>query len=200
MMQKTIPNDSAKTVAESRIKMTAFLLICVMLPSSFMPEATVVKWLIINSIILLIILGIQFVVWQKYKNDTVKYYSLQVYLMLMGIVFFAVVPLLKLLSGTIYFWLIGLATLIFIIAAHVLNKRTTLSFVNKNHKNLIKISTVYMGILIFAGVVLIGMMQTKEAPENTGVTILFYLVGALFIVLAPMFLLSKTEVDRIAKS
>jgi len=199
-MQKTIPNDSAKTVAESRIKMTAFLLICVMLPSSFMPEATVVKWLIINSIILLIILGIQFVVWQKYKNDTVKYYSLQVYLMLMGIVFFAVVPLLKLLSGTIYFWLIGLATLIFIIAAHVLNKRTTLSFVNKNHKNLIKISTVYMGILIFAGVVLIGMMQTKEAPENTGVTILFYLVGALFIVLAPMFLLSKTEVDRIAKS
>ena len=199
-MQKNIPNESTTTVAESRIKMTAFLLICVMLPSSFMPEATVVKWLIFNSIILIFILVIQFVVWQKYKNDTVKYYSLQVYIMLMGIVFYAIVPFLKLLSGTIYFWIIGLATIVFIIAAHVLNKRTTLSFVNKNHKNLIKIASIYVGILILAGIVLIGMMQTKEAPENAGVSILFYLVGILFIVLAPMFLLMKTEVNRLTKS
>ena len=199
-MQKTIPNESTETVAETRIKMTAFLLICVMLPSSFMPEATVVKWLIFNSIILIFILVIQFVVWQKYKNDTVKYYSLQVYIMLMGIVFYAIVPFLKLLSGTIYFWIIGLATIVFIIAAHVLNKRTTLSFVNKNHKNLIKIASIYVGILILAGIVLIGMMQTKEAPENAGVSILFYLVGILFIVLAPMFLLMKTEVNRLTKS
>ncbi|WP_075618561.1 hypothetical protein [Paenisporosarcina indica] len=199
-MQKNIPNESSETVADSRIKMTVFLLICVMLPSSFMPEETVVKWLIINSIILLLIVGIQFGVWQKYKNDTVKYYSFQVYIMLMGIVLFAVIPLLKLLSGTIYFWLMALATVVIIIAAHVLKKKTTVGFVNRNNKNLMKIASVYVVILVFAALVLIAMMQTKEAPENTGVSILFYLVGVLFIVLAPMFLLSKTEVDRLAKS
>lgn len=117
----------------------------------------------------------------------------------MSIVFYAIVPLFKLLSDSIYFWLIALATTIFTIMAHVLNKRTTLSFVNKNHKNLVKIASVYVGILIFAGVVLSGLMQTKEAPENTGVSILFYLVGLLFIVLAPMFLLRKSEVDKLTK-
>ncbi|WP_017381792.1 hypothetical protein [Paenisporosarcina sp. TG-14] len=186
-------------VADTRINMTAFLLACIMLPSSFMPEVTVVKWLIINTSVLIIVLGVLYVTWQKNKFNTVRYYSLQVYILLMSIVFYAIVPLFKLLSDSIYFWLIALATIIFTIMAHVLNKRTTLSFVNRNHKNLVKIASVYVGILIFAGVVLSGMMQTKEAPENTGVSILFYLVGLFFIVLAPMFLLRKSEVDKLTK-
>lgn len=187
-------------VADTRIKMTVFLLVCIMLPSSFMPEETVVKWLIINTLVLILVLVLQYFIWQKNKFDSVRYYSLQVYILLMSIVFYAIVPLFKILSESFYFWLIALATIVFIIMAHVLNKRTTLSFVNKDHKNLAKIASVYMGILIFAGVVLIGMMQTQEAPENTGVTILFYLVGLLFIVLAPMFLLTKSEVDKLAKN
>lgn len=84
--------------------------------------------------------------------------------------------------------------------AHVLNKRTTLSFVNKDHKKLVIIAFMYVGILIFAGAVLNGTMQTQEAPENTGVCILFYLAGLLFTVLAPMFLLIKSEVDKLAKN
>lgn len=187
-------------VADTRIKMTAFLLVCIMLPSSFMPEETVLKWLIINTLVLILVLALQYFIWQKNKFDSVRYYSLQVYILLMSIVFYAVVPLFKILSESIYFWLIVLATIAFIVMAHVLNKRTTLSFVNKDHKNLVKIASVYVGILIFAGVVLIGMMQTKEAPENTGVSILFYLAGLLFIVLAPMFLLTKSEVDKLAKN
>ena len=171
-----------------------------MLPSSFMPEETVVKWLIINTLVLILVLVLLYFTWQNNKFDAVRYNSLQVYILLMSIVFYAIFPLLKILSEAIYFWLIVLATIAFIVIAHVLNKRTTLSFVNKDHKNLIKIVSVYLGILIFAGVVLIGMMQTQEAPENTGVSILFYLVGLLFIVLAPMFLLTKSEVDKLAKN
>lgn len=197
-MDKAISKESP--VADTRIKMTAFLLACIMLPSSFMPEETVVKWLIINTIVLIFVLVLLYITWQKNKFDAVRYNSLQVYILLMSIVFYAVVPLFKILSESIYFWLIVLATIAFIVMAHVLNKRTTLSFVNKDHKNLVKIASVYLGILIFAGVVLIAMMQTQEAPENTGVSILFYLVGLLFIVLAPMFLLTKSEVDKLAKN
>ncbi|MBM7694810.1 putative membrane protein [Peribacillus deserti] len=111
-MQKNIPHDTTAQPAESRIKMSAFLFLCVMLPSSFMPEETAVTWLFINSIIVLVLLVLQYSHWQKYKNDTVKYYSLQVYILLMGIVFFAVVPLFILLSGTIFFWLMVLSTTI----------------------------------------------------------------------------------------
>lgn len=197
-MDKAISKESQ--VADTRIKMTAFLLVCIMLPSSFMPEETVVKWLIINTIVLILVLVIQYFIWQKYKFDSVRYYSLQVYILLMSIVFYAIIPLFKILNESIYFWLIALATIVFILMAHVLNKRTTLSFVNKDHKKLIMIASVYVGILIFAGAVLNGTMQTQEAPENAGVSILFYLAGLLFIVLAPMFLLTKSEVDKLTKN
>ena len=197
-MQSTISKESQ--VADTRIKMTAFLLLCIMLPSSFMPEETVVKWLIINTLVLIFVLGILYFTWHKFKFDTVRYYSLQVYILLMSIVFYTIVPLFKLLNDSYYFWLIALATTVIIIMAHVLNKRTTLSFVNKKHKKLAMILSAYVTVLIFVGAVLSGMMHTNEAPENTGVSILFYLGGLLFIVLAPMFLLTKSEVDKLAKT
>jgi len=197
-MDKAISKESP--VADTRIKMTAFLLACIMLPSSFMPEETVVKWLIINTLVLILVLALLYFTWQKNKFDSVRYYSLQVYILLMSIVFYAIVPLFKILSEAIYFWVIVLATIAFMVIAHVLNKRTTLSFVNKDHKKLVMIASIYVGILIFAGVVLNGAMRTQDAPENTGVSILFYFAGLLFIVLAPMFLLTKSEVDKLAKN
>jgi hypothetical protein len=193
-------NPSEVTVAESRIKMTAFLWICVMLPSSFMPEKTAVTWLLINSAFILIVLSLLYILWKKYKTDSIGYYSFQVYILLMGFVFFAITPLLKLVNVTSYFWLLILITIGFIVTSHVMKKRTTLSFVNRNHRSLAIIASLYMGILMIAGIGLSSMMQTTGAPENTGVSVLFYLVGVLFIVLAPMFLVSKTDVDRLAES
>jgi len=197
-MDKAISKKSP--VADTRIKMTAFVLACIMLPSSFMPEETVAKWLIIITLVLILVLVLLYFTWQKNKFDGVRYNSLQVYILLMNIVFYAIVPLLKILSEAIYFWLIVLATIAIMVLAHVLNKRTTLSFVNKDHKKLVIIASIYVGILIFAGAVLNGTMRTQEAPENTGVSILFYFAGLLFIVLAPMFLLTKSEVDKLAKN
>lgn len=73
-MQKAILKEGP--VADTRISMTAFLLVCIMLPSSFMPEVTVVKWLIINTSVLIIVLGVIYITWQK-KNliqfDTIPY-------------------------------------------------------------------------------------------------------------------------------
>lgn len=91
IMDKEVSKKSP--VADTRIKMTAFLLACIMLPSSFMPEETVVKWLIINTLVLILVLVLLYFTWQKNKFDAVRYNSLQVYILLMSIVFYAIVPL-----------------------------------------------------------------------------------------------------------
>lgn len=75
-------------VAEHRLGMTFFLFFIIMIGTSFIPEKTMLTWILINSVFTFIFLGILFFLWTKYKYDMVRYYSLQVYIMLMGIVFF----------------------------------------------------------------------------------------------------------------
>ncbi|HSP22086.1 MAG TPA: hypothetical protein VLQ20_07125 [Planococcus sp. (in: firmicutes)] len=202
-MEKVNETDLSQTtpekpvVADHRLGMTLFLFSIIMVFVSFVPEKTVLAWLIINSIFIIIFLGILYFLWTKYKHDTVRYYSFQVYIMLMGIAFFSIPPIFKLLFGTMYFWILLAATLALSISSHLFKKRTVKSFVNKNHKLLGTILSLYTMVLIVVGIFLIGMMQRNEAPENTGVALLFYFVSAMFLVLAPMFLVREEDVEKL---
>ncbi|MFX3673020.1 MAG: hypothetical protein ACE3JQ_01050 [Paenisporosarcina sp.] len=161
-------------VAEHRLGMTFFLFFIIMIGTSFIPEKTVLTWIIINSIFTLIFLGILFFLWTKYKYDTVKYYSFQVYIMLMGIVFFGITPIFKLSYPSIYFWIIAFITTTLIISSHLLRKRIVMSFVNKKHKILLTILSIYMMLLIIIGIALMAIMRNNQSPENAGMSILIY--------------------------
>ena len=89
--QNSMPNMD---LAEKRLGMTLFIYSIIMLGSSFMPEESVLKWLMINSVFTIIVLVTLFMLWKRYKYDSVRYYSYQVYSMLMGIAFFGVTPIL----------------------------------------------------------------------------------------------------------
>ena len=183
-------------VAEHRLGMTFFLFF-IMIGTSFIPEKTVLMWILINSIFTLIFLGILFFLWKKYKYDTVRYYSFQVYIMLMGIAFFAITPIFKLLFGTVYFWMLLFITLAIILTSHLLKNRTVRSFVNKNHKLLVNILSVYMMVLIFFGIFFSGIMQINEIPENEGASVLLYFISFVLIVMAPMFLVREGDVEKL---
>lgn len=192
-------NREKPIVADHRLGMTLFLFFIIMIITSFIPEKTVLSWLIINSVFTFVFLGILYLLWMKYKYDTVRYYSFQVYIMLIGIGFFSIAPIFKLLFGTIYFWILLFLTLTLILASHVFKKRTARSFVNKNHKLLVTILSVYMMVLVVIGIFLIGVMQINETPENAGISILFYFISAMFMVMAPMFLVSEEDVEKLKK-
>jgi len=184
-------------VAEHRLGMTAFIYSIIMLGSSFMPEESVVKWLLINIFFSIIFLFTLFMLWSKYKNDTGRYYSYQVYGMLMGIVFFGITPIFKLSYPSIYFWIIAFITTTLIISSHLLRKRIVMSFVNKKHKILLTILSIYMMLLIIIGIALMAIMRNNQSPENAGMSILIYLVCAMFMVMAPAFLVSKDDVEKL---
>jgi len=117
--------------------------------------------------------------------------------MLMGIVFFAITPIFKLLFGTIYFWILLFITLTILFTSHLFKNRTARSFVNKNHKLLVTILSVYMMALIVIGIFLMGIMHINEAPENAGLSILFYFIGFLFMFMAPMYLVREVDVEKL---
>ena len=79
-MGKHIVKDSSiikqenPDVAEHRLGMTLFLFIIIMVISSFIPEEKVLTWLLINSIVTIVFLGVLFFLWMRYKYDTVRYY------------------------------------------------------------------------------------------------------------------------------
>lgn len=191
-------NVQEKTAtAEHRLGMTLFLFTLTMVFASFIPEKTVGLWLLINSVFMIVFLGVLYFLWTKYKHDTVRYYSLQVYIMLMGISFFSIIPIFKLLLGTPYFGVLLTATFVLALCSHFFKKKTVKSFVNKNHKLLALILSLYTVVLMAAGVFLIGLMQRNEAPENTGVALLFYFVSTMLLVLAPMFLVRQEDVEKL---
>ncbi len=189
-------NLEPQTVADHRLGLTFFLFF-IMTGTSFIPEKTLLTWILINSVFTFIFLGILFFLWTKYKYDTVRYYSFQVYIMLMGIAFFAITPVFKLLFGTMYFWILLFSTLGIILISHFFKNRTVKSFVNKKHKLLVTILSVYMMALIVIGIFLNGIMHINEAPENAGISILFYFISFFFMVIAPMFLVREDEVEKL---
>lgn len=184
-------------VADKRLGLTAFIYSVIMLTSSIMPEETFLKWFIINSVFTLIVLFTLFMLWENFKHDTVRYYSYQVYAMLMGIVFFGITPILKLTYQSSSFWIILLVTLTLLVSSHLLRKRIVISFVNKKHRILLNILSIYMLVMIVLGIIVTYFMRINESADNVGVSLLYYLVSTMFIVIAPAFAVSKEDVERL---
>lgn len=188
--------QNSKEKVDHRLGLTAFIYFLILLPSSFMPEENVLFWFAINSAFSLVILVVLFILWKRHQHDSVRYYSLQVYAMLMGIVFFGITPLLKLLSGSMYFWLLLIFIGIVLFISHVMKKRIAKSFVDKKHKLLLTIMSLYVMVLIIVGIVLMHLMRSNESTENTGVSILFFLASYLFMVMSPAFLVREKDVEE----
>lgn len=193
----TIEMDHQKQKVNHRLGLTAMIYFFIMLASSFMPEDTVLPWLIINVSFSLIVMTILFILWKRHQNDSVRYYSLQVYAMLMGIVFFGITPVFKLLYGSLYFWLLLVFTIIVVSVSHLMKNRIAKSFVNKKHKILLTIMSIYVILLIVIGIILMSIMRINDSTENTGMSILFFLACCLFMVMSPAFLVRASEIERL---
>ena len=193
----TIEMDHQKQIVNHRLGLTAMIYFFIMLASSFMPEDTVLPWLIINVSFFLIVMTILFILWKRHKNDSVRYYSLQVYAMLMGIVFFGITPVFKLLYGSLSFWLLLVFTIIVLSVSHMMKNRIAKSFVNKKHKILLTIMSIYVILLIVIGIILMSIMRINDSTENTGMSILFFLASCLFMVMAPAFLVRANEIEKL---
>ncbi|MDX1806275.1 MAG: hypothetical protein R3267_04580 [Paenisporosarcina sp.] len=184
-------------VADKRLGMTAFIYSVIMLTSSIMPEETFFKWFMINSVFTISVLFTLFMLWKKFKHDTTRYYSYQVYAMLMGIVFFGITPILKLTYLSSSFWVIVLITLTLLVSSHLLRKRVVISFMNKKHRLLVSILCIYMMGMSVLAIVISHFMRINESTDNVGVSLLYYLVSSMFIIIAPAFMVSKDDVKRL---
>ena len=190
-------HDVNTEIADKRLGMTVLIYSVIMLASSFMPEESVLVWFMINCVFTIIVLLMLFMLWKRYKYDSVKYYSYQVYFMLMGIVFFGVTPILKITYPSIIFWVIIFFTFAVLAITHLFRKRIVVSFVNKKHRLLLTILSLYVMLMSVLAIILTHFMRNNVSTEKLGMAILFYLLSALFMVISPAFIVSKEDVEKL---
>lgn len=70
---------------------------------SFIPEG---NWFLfgVNSFIAFICMLIFIVLWQKHRQHSKRYFSLLSYVMLNGLAIYATIPILRMIYGTLTFW------------------------------------------------------------------------------------------------
>lgn len=54
-----------------------------------------------------------------------------------------------------------------------------------------------MMVMIVLGIIVTYFMRINESADNVGVSLLYYLVSTMFIVIAPAFTVSKDDVERL---
>ena len=111
---------ATEEIAEKRIGMTLLIHGILLLGSSAIPEEDFLIWFPINLVIEALIIIQLLRMWKRYKNKPQHYYTIQVYWMLIGLSFFAMLPIVKIMYYTASFWpVLVLTVLLFFYARFI---------------------------------------------------------------------------------
>lgn len=118
---KTMTFKKKVPLKESRIDTIAFLLILMGAPCSVVPDGS---WLLfgLNMTIAIIACITSFILWKFNRNDSVRYFSLNAYVMLVALSLYFAIPLFRVFTGTIVFWAGLLVIIIMALVPYLLLK------------------------------------------------------------------------------
>ena len=156
-------NNATEPIAETRLGFTICLHLFLLIGASAVPEGSFFFWLPINLGVEALIVFRVLTMWNRYKYDTKRYYSIQVYWMLMGFSIFTTLPFVRMSYGTVAFWPILIGTLLLFLLGHLWKERIGEVFVNPR-----KLKQLVMWPTALAGIVLIGIMVMAVLTISIG--------------------------------
>ena len=176
--------------ANNRLFVTLTLLLIIGMPMSFLPEETYLKWLIINIVVAIILTFINYLLWKKYQDDSKRYFSLHSLVMMLGMAFFAMTPVFKVVFPSIYFWLLLIGLVIFMAFLFSKSESIAEGFLNPRLKGFKIMMYTYFGIIFFAGSVLWAYMLATEAAPWVTLAIITFFIGLFFVMVSPAMLIT----------
>lgn len=188
---------ATEEIAEKRIGMTLFIHGILLLGSSAIPEEDFLIWFPINLTIEALIIIQLLRMWKKYKYNTKQYYTIQVYWMLIGLSYFAMAPIVKVMYYTPSFWPVFVVTILLFVFAHVMRERIAEVFVNPKKERQLQLWPVSLSILILVGILIMAILRAKSYHPNLGIAVLLYLVGGMAVFLATPFSLSGERLEEL---
>jgi xanthine/uracil permease len=188
---------ATEEIAEKRIGMTLLIHGILLLGSSAIPEEDFLIWFPINLVIEALIIFQLLRLWKRYKNKPQHYYTIQVYWMLIGLSFFAMLPIVKIMYYTASFWPVLILTVLLFFYAHFIREKIAEVFVNPKKKRQLHLWPVFLCILVFIGILIMAILRAESYHPNLGIAILLYMIGGMMAFVATPFSVSGERLEEL---
>lgn len=191
-------NINKPVKADNLIVFTFFLHLLLLLGASAVPEGHFLFWLPINLTVEAFIIIRLILLWRRYsKHEPRRYNSLQLYWMLTGLSFFAMMPFVRATHGSLAFWPFLIGTAFLFLLSHLWKEKITSVFVNPSKmKRLIKWPKALAAIVI-VGLVIMTVLRFTPAHPNLGISIFLYMIGAFMVFCATPFSLDEERIEKL---
>ncbi|RHW41970.1 hypothetical protein D1B31_04815 [Neobacillus notoginsengisoli] len=189
-------NNETEPVAEKRLGFTIGLHLFLIVGAS-MPEDGFFFWLAINLSVEALLVFRVLTMWNRYKHDTKRYYSIQAYWMLIGFSIYTTMPFVRMSYVTPAFWPVLIGTLLLFLLGHLLKERIGKIFVNpRKIKQLVMWPTALAGIIII-GIAIMAVLRFQSVDENVGLAVFLYMLGVFSIFTATPFSLTEEVFEKL---
>ncbi|MFS0688633.1 hypothetical protein AB1K89_05170 [Sporosarcina sp. 179-K 8C2 HS] len=192
-----LQNNEMKPIAEKRIGFTIVLHLFLILGASAVPEDRFFFWLAINLTFEALLIFRVLTMWNRYKHDTERYYSIQAYWMLIGFSVFTTLPFVRMSYGSVAFWPLLIGTLLLFLVGHLLKEKIGEVFVNPHKlKQLVMWPTALAGIVLI-GIAIMTVLRFQSVDENVGIAAFLYMLGGFAIFVATPFSLTRERIEKL---
>ncbi|CEG27178.1 hypothetical protein [Bacillus sp. B-jedd] len=190
-------NKVAQPIAEKRLGFTVVLHFFLILAASSVPEGRFFFWLAINLSVEALLVFRVLMMWNRYKHDTKRYYSIQVYWMLIGFSIFAVLPFVRMSYVTEVFWLLLIGTLLLFLLGHLLKERIGLVFVNPRKAKQLALWPKALAGIVIIGIAIMAVLRFQSVDENVGLAAFLYMLGLFALFIATPFSLPEERIEKL---
>ena len=143
--------------AEKRIGFTIILHLFMIVVASAYPEGQFFSWVCIGLLVEALIVFRILRLWNRYKHNTKRYYSLQAYWMLMGSAIYAVIPFVRVTYNSVYFSIMLVVTLLLFALGYFSRTWLATIFVNPQ-----KVKLLNMLPIILVAIVIVGLSAVRS--------------------------------------
>ena len=190
-------NNATEPIAETRLGFTICLHLFLLIGASAVPEGSFFFWLPINLGVEALIVFRILTMWNRYKHDTKRYYSLQLYWMLIGFSIFMTMPFVRMSYGTVIFWPLFIGTLLLFLVGHLLKERIGEVFVNPRKMKQLVMWPTALAVIVLIGIAIMAILRFQSVDENVGLVVFGYMLGGFALFIATPFSLTEEQIEEL---
>lgn len=194
VISKTINEDE---VADKRLGFTVVLHLFMIVVASAYPEGQFFLWLCIGLVVETFIIFRILLLWKRYKYYTKRYYSLQLYWMLVGAAIYAVIPFVRGTYTTGYFGIMLVVTLLLFVLGYFSRSWLAKVFLNPKKVKLLRLLPIVIVAIIMIGLFTMAVLHVKEMHPNVGISVFLYMIGAFLLFMAGPFSLTEERLEEL---
>lgn len=157
------------------------------------------SWLIFGmNVLLVIISAICFMIFlKKCRSDSKRYYSLLSYVFTMTLGIYMMVPLFRIMYGSVIFLGVLLIIVFMLLLPHIFREEIAYGVQKPGKSKLGKIYLIYTFLVLTIGGMLYKSNLVAQTVAALQISIILFFLAMLLLFLAPVFLIKPKDMEEI---